>query len=106
MIQWFKWNWHDAIPGEDPDWIFYEVDLPRDVVIRMIELYRDGTTLRNSIALAEREGPDQRPVEHRSLVHGAFLKGPDQQDWANGLVIIPEDVFNRHWEKAKDVPST
>lgn len=103
-IKWFKWHWQDAITGEDPDWIFYEVDVPQDLVLRIVELYADGTAFRNSIELAEREGLDRRSPEFRTLVHGNFLRGPDQEGWAKDLVSIPDVEFKQIWDRAQDVP--
>lgn len=103
-LGWFKWHWQDATPGEDPDWVLYEVDLPRDVVLRRIELYPDGTAFRNSIALARQGGPDQRSAEFQSLVHGKFLTHPDNAEWVKGLARIPQDAFNALWDRAKDNP--
>ncbi|WP_257893568.1 hypothetical protein [Gymnodinialimonas phycosphaerae] len=40
---------------------------------RTVDRYSDGTAIRDSIELAEREGPDERAREFRSLVHGPFL---------------------------------
>jgi hypothetical protein len=108
MLNWFKWHWsddpQDAQPGMDPDWTYYEVDVLRDNVLRHIELYPDGTALRNSLALATREGPDHRPPEHRSLVSGRFLTNPDNADWAKGLVSVSQEAFDTLWHSAVDMP--
>ncbi|UWQ80421.1 hypothetical protein K3725_05305 [Leisingera sp. S132] len=96
----FKCSWpEEPLPLGAPSWIFYEVIELTDVVTRTIELFPSGSAIRNSIKLAEREGPDLRTREFRSLVHGSFLGFSKQ-----GLVQISKQEFNALWESAVDKP--
>lgn len=78
----------------------YEVVQETDFVSRTVDLYSDGRAVRNNVKLAEREGSDFRPLEHRSLVHGSFLKYVNEAP----LLSITEEEFNGLWESAKDKP--
>lgn len=95
-----KCRWpEDPVPQGAPCWIFYEVREATDVVTRTVDLYADGTASRNSIQLAAREGPDFRPPEYRSLVHGAFLEHSRAD-----LDPITASEFLRLWTTAIDKP--
>lgn len=99
-VLYFKSLWpEDPVPIGEPSWIYYEVIEATDVVTRTVDVYSDGRALRNSIALAEREGPDQRAPEFRSLVYGAFL-GYSRE----GLIPITKNEFLQLWDSARDTP--
>ncbi|MES0810485.1 hypothetical protein ABLO27_13460 [Roseibium sp. SCPC15] len=96
----FKCRWPEvSVPNGEPEWMHYEVVKALDVVTRTVDFYADGDAVRNSIELSEREGPDQRLPEHRSLVHGPFLKIAYE-----GLISMTQDEFQVLWESARDKP--
>jgi hypothetical protein len=99
-ILYFKCRWPEKpVPNDAPIWLHYEVIEATDVVTRTIELYSDGTKIRNSIELAAREGPDFRAPEFRSLVHGDFLEYSRE-----GLIPITKHEFCNLWDNARDKP--
>ena len=89
------------IPEGEPDWSYYEVEDTRDVVTRIIALFRDGRAIRNSMERAAREGPDHRSPEHRSLVHGSFLRDTETRQ---GLLPMTRSEFEALWQRAFDRP--
>tara|TARA_Y100001956_G_scaffold76471_1_gene85652 strand:- start:798 stop:1127 length:330 start_codon:yes stop_codon:yes gene_type:complete len=96
----FKCRWpENPVPNGAPSWLHYEVIEATDVVTRTVDLYSDGNAIRNSIELAEREGPDQRAPEFRSLVHGSFLEYSRE-----GLIPITKSEFCSLWDNARDKP--
>ena len=100
VISYFKAQWPDnPVPKGAPQWIYYEVVVARDVVSCIVEQFVDGSLVRNSIELAQREGPDHRQPEHRSLVHGSFLEFTREH-----LTPIPLDEFGLLWNRAIDKP--
>lgn len=100
MNSYFRGRWpEDPVPKGEPHSTYYEVDVDRDVVTRLIEQFADGSLFRDSIELAQREGPDLRDPENRSLVHGSFLELTDGQ-----LEVIHSDEFAVLWSNATDRP--
>jgi len=97
-----KGQWPDGdIPSGEPEWIYYEVAENTDVVCRIVAVFPEGHATRNSMELAKREGPDQRAPEHRSLVHGSFLKDPDVKEM---LIASTKGEFDKMWNSAMDKP--
>lgn len=84
-------------PNDDPISSNYEVVQETDVVIRTVDFYPDGHAVRNSVKLAEREGPDLRPPEFRSLVHGPFLRHAEEF-----LTPITGNEFEVLWDSAQN----
>ena len=100
MLIHLKGRWPEqAVPDGEPLWLFYEVEEDIDVVTRIVEIFPDSLAVRNSMKLAEREGPDLRLPQNRSLVHGAFL-----EEARHFLEVISEAEFNRLWDSAADKP--
>lgn len=65
---WCRAPWpEDTVPEGEPLWQYFEVDATADNVLRMVEVFADGTALRNSLALQARDG-----FPAISLVHGSF----------------------------------
>ena len=91
----------DEIHSDDPEWLYYEVDEATDVVHRIVELIDDGRAIRDSIKLAEREGPDYREPKFRSLVHGPFLNNPETPE---PLTPSSREEFEKMWNSATDKP--
>ena len=101
MLMHLKGRWPgQSVPAGEPLWLFYEVEENTQVVTRIVEIFLDGSSLRNSIELAEREGPDLRAPQYRSLVHGDFLDD-ETRKWVEE---ISEAEFNRQWNCAADKP--
>lgn len=105
MLAYFKLPWpEEPVPDDCPDWLYCEVEKDRDVVTRTVEVFADGRVIRNSIALAARDGLDVRPPEYQSLVYGPFLTV--EEDYAG----VPADAeisvaeFDEAWNVAIDKP--
>jgi hypothetical protein len=97
----FRSPWPEApVPDGEPVWMFWEVDPVCDTVLRTVDLYTGGASVRNSLALEARNGPDCRAPEHQSLVHGPFLRDEDlQKGW---LTEISAAEFQVLWASATD----
>ena len=97
-----KGRWPDGeIPTGEPEWFYYEVTEDTDVVCRTVEVFPDGRSIRNSIKLAEREGPDFREPKYRSLVHGSFLKLSEVREQLTNSTL---GEFEKFWNNAVDKP--
>jgi hypothetical protein len=93
MLIWCKGRWpENPVPSGEPDWIYGEVALDTDSVVRLVEVFADGRALRVSIARAG--GP--------SLVHGDFWTDDEVR---RQLTPITQDEFARIWAAATDKPS-
>ena len=71
----------------------------RDVVSRSVEQFADDSLTGNSIEFADSEFSDQRAPEHRSLVHGPFLKFARKH-----LAPMSRDEFGDLWRRAAGKP--
>ncbi len=89
-----RWPNSDAPAGE-PSWIYYEVDVVADVVVRKVDVFADGRIERDSIALEERKG-DKCP----SLVEGPFMEPVRRA----ALDRIATDEFEALWMQGTDTP--
>ncbi|MDR7033514.1 hypothetical protein [Mesorhizobium sp. BE184] len=57
MLRCYKGRWPDEIvPVDEPAWLYYEVDVVADNIIRSLHIFQDGRIERNSVALEERNG--------------------------------------------------
>ena len=100
LHSYFKGQWPDnPVPKGEPQWIYYEVEVARDVVSRIVEQFVDGSFIRNSVDLAEREGSDQRDPKYRSLVQGPFLECMREH-----LTPITSSEFGLLWGRSIDKP--
>lgn len=96
MLKHFKGRWPEpVVPPGAPTWLHYEVDAAEDIVLRMVEIFEDGGSVRNSLLLENRHGP---PCI--SLVHGPFLEIVDDV----GLEESTAETFEAAWVQASDQP--
>lgn len=99
-VLFFKCRWpEETVPKGEPLLLHFEVTKATDVVTRTVATYPDGDAIRNSIELSEREGPDLRDPQFRSLVHGPFL-----DEGREDLIQITKSEFDRLWKSARDKP--
>jgi len=83
------------VPAGEPTWSYYEVDVIADVVVRTVDVFADGRTERDSIALEQRKR-DSCP----SLVEGPFMETVRSVP----LDRITADEFEEVWRQGTDTP--
>lgn len=97
MLRCYKGRWpEEQVPVESPIWLYYELDVEADNVLRTVEIYQDGHSERNSLALEMRDG-----WPCITLVHGPFWETVG--DWL--LAEISNEEFDRFWLQALDKPA-
>jgi hypothetical protein len=89
-----RWPEPEVPPGE-PEWLLYEVDEGADSVLRTVDIFTDGTTLRNSLEIEQRDG---RPCS--SLMD---ISSSDRFEGAD-LEAIEPGAFERAWASGVDTP--
>ena len=93
MLIWCKGAWpENPVPSGEPAWIYSEVEVDTDCVVRMVEVFPDGRAIRDSIARAV----------GTSLVHGDFWT---DEDVRRELTPVTEDEFAQIWASATNKPS-
>ncbi|WP_155914554.1 hypothetical protein [Asticcacaulis sp. AC460] len=89
MRKYVRGKWPEVVvPADTPVWLYYEVNIDDEVVLRTVETFTDGTHVRNSLSLEERDG-----FACASLVHGPF--GELTIDWP--LEEIEASEFENLW---------
>ncbi|CAN7592043.1 hypothetical protein [Rhizobium sp. LjRoot254] len=78
-----------------PIWFLYEVDVEADNVLRMIEIFANGSSDRNSIEIEARYGP-----RHPTVVDGPFMQHAE----IIGLEEIEAEAFEAAWREGRDKP--
>lgn len=92
----FKGHWpEDEVPSDSPVWMYYEVEAAEDNVMRAVEIFADGRSERNSLALEARDG-----FPCISIVHGPFLEQVEDC----GLGPASAEEFERVWQSSTDKP--
>jgi len=86
-----------VVPTDTPVWFHYEVNFIEDNVLRTVEIFSNGTHVRNSLALENRYG---YPYPCVSLVDGPFMELA--ADWS--LEEISALDFEKLWEISADKP--
>ena len=68
----YKMRWPEhTVPAGEPTWLFYEVDFQTEDVLRLVELFEDGSSQRNSLALENQKGPTIKslaPIRFRESI--------------------------------------
>lgn len=75
--------------------MFYEVDAQTDNVLRIVELFEDGSSQRNSLVLESQKGPTVV-----SLVPMNFIDSIADHSYE----LVPADVFDQLYANAADRP--
>lgn len=75
--------------------MFYEVDHKTDNVLRLVELFEDGSSQRNSLVLENQKGPTV--VSLVSLNFTVSIAGHSYE-------LIPADMFDELYADATDRP--
>ncbi len=90
----YKLRWPDrTIPLGEPEWMLYEVDDLSDRVLRMVEIFEDGTSHRNSLALENQKGP-----AINSLVSMNFAEGIADVSYE----LVSAELFGELYAAAPD----
>lgn len=85
----------EPVPDGEPTWLFYEVDIEADAVLRTADVFADGQVARNSVALEERHGDKCSSLIDCSL-ECLFADGKLQE--------ISHEQFEECWTKGVDTP--
>ncbi len=92
----YKMRWPDhAVPAGEPTWFFYEVDNKADNVLRLVELFEDGSSQRNSLELESQKGPTVI-----SLVPMSFVESIADHSYE----LITAEMFDELYADATDRP--
>lgn len=95
-IRYYRGPWPDEeVPADEPIWFFYEVDVERDSVLRMVEIFSDGSSNRNSLDIEAQHGR-----RHESLNDQPFVQDLD----AMQLTEITSREFEGAWSSGTDTP--
>jgi hypothetical protein len=95
-IRYYRGPWpHDEVPDNEPIWFLYEVDVEFDHVLRMVEVFRDGSANRNSLDIEARHGP-----KHDSLNDQPFVQDLEAME----LAEITSKEFEDAWGRGADTP--
>jgi len=90
----YKMRWPDhTVPAGEPTWLFYEVDDQTEDVLRLVELFKDGSSQRNSLALENQKGP---AVE--SLIRMSFFESIADHSYE----LISAEMFDELYADATD----
>ena len=93
-IRHYRMPWPDTkVPSGEPVWVFYEVDVAQDNVLRMVEVFPDGVSSRNDIAIEALHGPGME-----TIVDGPFMQHLEGHDYTE----IPAEIFEQTWQSSKD----
>lgn len=96
LLRHYRGRWPEpVVPPGEAEWGYYEVDPELDIVTRTVDLFADGQTQRNSIALEERNG-----VPCLSLVEGPFMETVRTVP----LEAVAPEEFERLYQEAIDTP--
>jgi len=96
LIQYFRGRWPDEeVPEGEPVWFLYEVNATADSVLRTIEIFADGATIRNSIEIEAANG-----LSINSLIEGPFM----QLVGDHWVEAISKREFENLWERGIDRP--
>lgn len=91
-----KMRWPDhAIPAGEPTWLFCEVENKTDNVLRLVELFEDGASQRNSLALEGQKGSSVI-----SLIPMSFIESIADHSYE----LITAEMFDDLYADATDRP--
>lgn len=95
-MNYYSTRWpEDVVPAGEPQWLYYEVDLFLDAVLRTVEVFPDGSVARNSVDLEQLHGdhcPSLIDCSWREAAQGA------------ALCETSRDLFEELWLKGADKP--
>lgn len=95
-IRYYQMPWpEEKLPVGEPIWCFYEVDVAKDNVLRMVEIFPDGFSSRNGVDIEAMYGPAME-----TIVDGPFMQNFADQDHTE----IAAEIFEQAWLKGKDTP--
>lgn len=95
-LEYLRARWPDeSVPVGAPEWLLYEIDRNMDAVLRIVELFGDGSITRNSVWIEQRSGQSCESLFEETLER-AFEGAP--------LETITPQEFEACWERGVDTP--
>lgn len=95
-VRYYRGAWPNGeVPADEPIWFVYEVEVERDNVLLMVEIFPDGSANRNSLDIEAQYGR-----RHESLNDHPFVQDLE----AMALAEISPKEFEDAWHQGADSP--